>query len=95
MRTPKQKAARLLPSNTGNGSEHHHDTRLLVGPREAAVMLDLSERKLWQLTKDGAIPSAKIDRRTVYPVAGLRAWVAAGCPTEPGSGNLVQWGVSQ
>ncbi len=89
--TPIDNAARQPASNTGNTNEHHHNTRLLIGPRDAAVMLDLSERKLWQLTKDGAIPFAKIDRRKVYPLAGLHAWIAAGCPTAPGSAASLNW----
>ena len=71
---------------------HLHDgTRLLLSPRDAANALSLSERKLWELKKTSAIPSSKIGTRTVFPVAGLNAWIAAGCPTEPGAADLLNW----
>lgn len=59
------------------------DARHMVG--------GISHRLLWQLTADGAIPHNKINRRTFYPIAGLNAWVAAGCPTEPGSAASLKW----
>ena len=51
--------------------------RLLLNPRESAQALAISERTLWQLTKDGAIESIKVGTRSVrYPVAGLERWIA-------------------
>jgi excisionase family DNA binding protein len=52
---------------------------LAMRPREAAKALGISPRLLWQLTKDGHIPCARVGsgkRRTVlYPVADLQAWL--------------------
>jgi excisionase family DNA binding protein len=54
--------------------------RLLLKPKEAAAALGISERTLWQLTKDGGIPSVLIgggkDRQVVrYDPRDLQAWI--------------------
>lgn len=49
---------------------------LALRPREAAKALNIGQRKLWELTKAGAIPSVKIGTCTLYPVALLEAWLA-------------------
>lgn len=53
---------------------------LALRPREAAKALGISERHLWQLTKDGQIPCVRVGsgtRKTVlYPVAELQAWLS-------------------
>ena len=53
---------------------------LALRRREAAKALSISERHLWQLTKDGHIPCVRVGsgtRKTVlYPVADLQAWLA-------------------
>jgi len=64
-----------------NGSTNPQDNkrplRLLLSPREAAQALAISERTLWQLTKDGKIDSIKVGTRSVrYPVASLERWIA-------------------
>ncbi len=41
---------------------------------EAARLLSISPRKLWELTKAGSIPSYKVGPRTLYRVADLNAW---------------------
>jgi len=48
---------------------------LLVGSREAARLLSISERTLWQHTKDGSIPSVKIGRSVRYSTAELMRWI--------------------
>lgn len=62
---------------------------LALRPREAAKALGISPRHLWQLTKDGLIPSVRVGagkRRTVlYPVAELQAWLAQ--QTNPAKGE--------
>jgi excisionase family DNA binding protein len=50
---------------------------LAVCSREAAKMLTISERTLWSLTKARAVPHVRLGRRTVYPVAELKAWLSA------------------
>lgn len=57
-----------------------HPELLALRPREAAYALGISQRHLWQLTKDGQIPSVRVGngrRKTVlYPMAQLQAWLA-------------------
>jgi excisionase family DNA binding protein len=52
---------------------------LALRPREAAKALGISARHLWQLTKDGHVPSVRVGngkRQTVlYAVAELQAWL--------------------
>ncbi len=50
--------------------------KLLLKPREAALALSMSERKLWSLTQDGTIETIKIGRSVFYCPAKLRAWIA-------------------
>lgn len=50
---------------------------LLLKPRDAAKMLAISERTLWQLTSLGQIPRVAIGRAVRYSVADLRAWIEA------------------
>ncbi|MFO0877409.1 MAG: helix-turn-helix domain-containing protein [Gemmataceae bacterium] len=54
-------------------------TPLALRPKDAAKALSISPRHLWQLTKDGAIPSVRLGtgkRQTIlYPVADLQAWL--------------------
>ena len=49
---------------------------LALRPRDAAKALGISPRLLWQLTKDGVIPSAKAGRTVLYPIAELQAWLS-------------------
>lgn len=48
---------------------------LLLGRRDAALVLGLSERRLWSLTKSGEISHVRVGRRTLYDPDDLRAWV--------------------
>jgi predicted DNA-binding transcriptional regulator AlpA len=51
--------------------------RLSLRPAEAAEVLGISERLLWQETNRGAIPHLRIGSKVVvYPVAALREWLA-------------------
>lgn len=55
--------------------------RLLYKPREAAEILAISERTLWQLANDGEIPvvwvGGKIRQVVRYARADLEAWIAS------------------
>ena len=52
---------------------------LALRPREAAKVLGISERTLWQLTHDGHIPCVRLGtgkrRAVLYPVSELQAWL--------------------
>ena len=49
---------------------------LAVRPAEAARMLGISPRLLWEKTNSGQIPAAKLGRAVLYRVADLDAWLA-------------------
>lgn len=61
---------------------------LALRPREAAKALGISQRHLWQLTKDGHIPCVRVGsgtRKTVlYPLADLQAWLTRQAATAKG-----------
>lgn len=52
------------------------DPLILLRPREAAEMLGVSERTVWNLTAPrGPIPCVRIGRSVRYSQSSLRAWV--------------------
>src|SRR5262249_3340020 len=48
---------------------------------EAATYLRLSERKLYELVANGAVPCTKVTGRWLFPKAALDRWLAAGLLT--------------
>jgi len=52
----------------------------LLTTDEAATYLRLSERKLYELVANGAVPCTKATGRWLFPKAALDRWVAAGLP---------------
>jgi excisionase family DNA binding protein len=57
---------------------------LLLTEEQAAALLSLSPRKVWELAAGGAIPFIKIGSIKRYRRADLEAWVEKGCPTVRG-----------
>ena len=53
----------------------------LLTTDEAATYLRLSERKLYELVANGAVPCSKITGRWLFPKAALDRWVSAGLLT--------------
>jgi excisionase family DNA binding protein len=51
--------------------------RALLKRREAAALLAIGERKLWELTNRGEVPHVRIGRSVRYSVDDLLAYVAA------------------
>jgi len=49
---------------------------MLLRPQEAAKLLAISPRKLWQLTNMGEVPVVRIGRSLRYPREELRAWIS-------------------
>jgi len=64
---------------------------LALRPREAAKVLGISPRLLWQLTHDGVIPCVRVGsgkRRTVlYPTAQLQSWLSREAQAVKGASN--------
>jgi excisionase family DNA binding protein len=58
----------LPPSNDGRFP-------LALRPRDAARALNISERSLWQLARDGGVPCVRVGRSVLYPVAALQKWL--------------------
>ena len=50
----------------------------LLTTDEAATYLRLSERKLYELVANGAVPCTKVTGSWLFPKAALDRWVAAG-----------------
>src|SRR5262245_61880025 len=50
----------------------------LLTTDEAANYLRLSERKLYELVANGAVPCSKVTGRWLFPKAALDRWVTAG-----------------
>lgn len=55
------------------------DRPLALRPKAAAQMLSISERYLWELTKDGQIPCRRVGngkrQAVLYPMAALEEWL--------------------
>jgi putative molybdopterin biosynthesis protein len=54
---------------------------LLTTDEAAAYLLRLSERKLYELVANGAVPCTKVTGRWLFPRAALDRWVTAGLIT--------------
>ena len=50
----------------------------LLTTDEAATYLRLSERKLYELVANAAVPCSKVTGRWLFPKAALDRWVSAG-----------------
>src|SRR4051812_50220634 len=50
----------------------------LLTTDEAAVYLRLSERKLYELVANGAVPCTKVTGKWLFPRAALDRWLVAG-----------------
>ena len=48
---------------------------LLLTPQQAAEILAISPRKLWNITASGEIPAIRVGRCKRYAVADLEAWI--------------------
>jgi excisionase family DNA binding protein len=49
---------------------------LAVRSREAAKLLGISERLMWEWTRSEGVPHCRIGGVVLYPVEELRAWLA-------------------
>lgn len=86
----KAETTRTLAGSTGDKKNTTEYAPMLVNARKAATMLDIGSRSLWSYTNCNAIPSRRIGRAVRYCPIELRAWIAQGCPTTPGSANRVR-----
>lgn len=78
-----------------NDPHIHSTSPLLIDAKDTQSLLRMGERRLCVLTTCGAIPSFKIGKSRRYCPEELKAWIRAGCPTEPGAGDRVRKSVRQ
>ncbi|MEQ9455617.1 MAG: helix-turn-helix domain-containing protein [Phycisphaeraceae bacterium] len=71
------------PSNYRSSRQHpkpkwKEPITLSLRPDEAAKALGISKRKLWGVTADktSGIPHFRLGRSVLYPVEGLKEWMA-------------------
>jgi len=50
--------------------------QLLMTPKEAAVALRISPRKLWEMTRQGELPYVPMGRCVRYRVLDVEEWIA-------------------
>ena len=50
-------------------------TQLLLGVREAALLLGIGRDSAYALVREGRLPSVRIGRRILVPRAALEQWV--------------------
>jgi excisionase family DNA binding protein len=55
----------------------------LMTTDEAAAYLRISERKLYELVANGAVPCTKVTGKWLFPKAALDRWLAAGYAGPP------------
>jgi len=86
-----QREARLKASQHANfgGEKPPEDKGLLVDTKQAAKLLKVSARTVFQMEADGKMPAAiRIGGRAVrWSYEELQAWVNEGCPAR----NEWQW----
>jgi len=70
-------------TNIPPGSSPHR-TQVGLRRREAAKLLGIGERKLWELTNRGEVPHVRLGRAVVYPVAELERWLSDQCRSNQG-----------
>lgn len=58
---------------------------LLIDSKQLQTLTGLGQRKVWELTNCNAVPHKRIGRLVKYDPVEIRAWIAAGCPCDPGA----------
>ena len=69
--TPMRRLCAPMPKERST-----QDMRLVVSTREAAKLLDVSEKHLHMLSTKGDLPRVKIGARVCYRLETLRTWLA-------------------
>lgn len=65
------------PAETRAGDIHQVSPEQLLRSNEAAALLAISPRKLWELENAGQIPAVRFGRAVRYRHADLAAWIAS------------------
>jgi excisionase family DNA binding protein len=78
-----------LPATLTNGitlspkQAPEHVAPLAVSAEKLAKMLDVSERSIRTLTKDGKLPFVRLGNRIVYPIESIREFLTENAKKEP------------
>lgn len=79
-------SARLRASQHAlfGGEKPPEDQGLLIDSKQAARLLKVSPRTLWQMQSTGRMPApVRIGRAVRWSLDVLKRWVEAGCPEQP------------
>ncbi len=60
---------------------------LCLRVRQAAVVLGLSPAQTYAMTRSGELPSVRVGRAVLVPVAELRTWLSQRAAREPEANN--------
>ncbi len=77
MTRPRSECAPKPGSDKGAKNSSKPITPILVSEAEAAKMLGISPRKLFDLRKSGRVPFVHMGRRVLYRVAALEDFAAS------------------
>jgi excisionase family DNA binding protein len=66
---------RAMSKSTESQMDIHYHERLAYRVREAAVITNLGQTKLWSLVMSGEIPSFKVGKARLIPASGLKRWM--------------------
>ncbi len=65
------------PAETRAGDTHESNPEQLLRSHEAAALLAISPRKLWELENAGQIPSVRFGRAVRYRLSDIKSWIAS------------------
>jgi excisionase family DNA binding protein len=75
--------ARMLRQTQVENQKSPEEKVLLLGMREAAKLLGVSERTIWGMANEGKMPKPiRLGRAVRWSLDELRAWVNHGCPPQ-------------
>lgn len=63
---------------------------MVRGIRAGCELTGLGERTVWSLINCNALPHRRVGRAVLFVPGEVQAWVAAGCPTEPGAADRLR-----
>ncbi|MDB4628023.1 helix-turn-helix domain-containing protein [bacterium] len=65
------------PAETRAGENHQSNPEQLLRSNDAAALLAISPRKLWELENAGQIPSVRFGRTVRFRMFDLVEWIAS------------------
>lgn len=56
-------------------------SRLALRPKDAAKALGISERLLWDWSRQHGLPTVRVGRVILFPIDAIKAWLNSRCTT--------------